>query len=115
MRESLATLINLEPGLKVCGLAASAREALESIAASLPDLVLVDLKLNDGMGGLRLLEEVQETYPSLRTIAISGHSAATYRKLAIQAGARAFIDKKDATTKLIPTIRDVLSGNNETS
>lgn len=108
MRESISALIGLEPDLEVCGQAASAQEALSKLGAAAPDLALVDLRLGNGIGGVRLLELLQESDADLATVALTGHAEAPYRQAALAAGARRFIDKKDAAEALVPAIREVL-------
>ena len=110
VRESLATLIDLQPDMETCGEASNARAAQAEIPDLAPDLVLVDLKLNDKIGGLQLLAQLHEEHPDLPTIAITGHADGDYREPALKAGARRFIDKKDAVSTLVSTIRDVLQG-----
>ena len=109
VRESLALLVELEPDLEVCGQATNTQQALAEIDTASPDLVLVDLRLNDGTGGVRLMEQLREAYTGLTVIAITGHADAAYREPALQAGARRFIDKKEAVTELVPAIREVLA------
>jgi len=46
-------------------------EALEAFAASLPELVITDLRL-PGMHGGELIERMREQHPAVRVIAISG-------------------------------------------
>jgi two-component system, LytTR family, response regulator len=51
------------PGLEVCGSAATVTDAVAGIAASTPDLVILDIRLPDGTGFeiLQALEEIART------------------------------------------------------
>src|SRR5215472_1441084 len=50
VRHGLAKLLAAEPDIEVCGEAADARSALEGIATSSPDVVLVDISLGGASG-----------------------------------------------------------------
>src|SRR4051812_21552435 len=50
VRRGLSTLIGSEPDLEVCGEAAGPAEALARLGTQKPDLVIVDLSLQDGHG-----------------------------------------------------------------
>ena len=49
-REGLAAIIRSESDLKIIGQAGSVREAIETVKALKPDLVLMDFGLPDGTG-----------------------------------------------------------------
>ena len=53
-RERLASLINKEPDLEVCGESDNIREAMEIIQSTRPDAAIVDITLK-GSSGLELL------------------------------------------------------------
>src|SRR5881296_1081960 len=50
VREWLTNLINQQPDLAVCGESESAPEAFQAIAASKPDVAILDLSLKDSSG-----------------------------------------------------------------
>ena len=58
VRRGLSVLIDNEPDLTVCAVAATQREGFEAIAFSRPDLVIADLSLGDGDGRKRRLSTV---------------------------------------------------------
>lgn len=53
----------IDEGYQVA-VASGGREALEKIAARIPDLMIVDIRMPD-MTGLELIEEVRKTHPDL--------------------------------------------------
>ncbi|MGZ6530151.1 MAG: response regulator, partial [Tumebacillaceae bacterium] len=59
MREGLKTVLNLEDGLEVVGLASDGAEALELALREKPDLVLMDIRMPgvDGVQGTRMIRE----------------------------------------------------------
>jgi two-component system LytT family response regulator len=54
-RELVAKLLRAEPGIAICGVASSGRQALAVIAAEQPDVVFVDVRMPelDGIGVIR--------------------------------------------------------------
>jgi len=109
MRWGYIALINQEPDLLVCGEAATALEALEKIPEAKPDLVIVDISL-EGMNGIELTKHLQSRYPELPVLIVSMHDESLYGERALRAGARGYIMKREARTKIVEAIRRVLSG-----
>lgn len=109
MREGLAQLIDHEPDLCVCGQADRAAQALEVIAADLPDLVLVDISLPD-RSGLELIKDAHALYPHLPLLVVSMHDESLYAERVLRAGGRGYVMKQEGGKKLMLAIRQVLSG-----
>ncbi len=109
VREWLASLINQQPDLAVCGEAESAQEALEFIATRGPDLAIVDLSLKES-SGLELIKTIKTTHPNVAVIVLSMHDERHYAERAIRAGARGYVMKRETTKKIISAIHQVLAG-----
>jgi DNA-binding NarL/FixJ family response regulator len=110
VRHGLEQLINDEPGLQVCGSAASPAEALEAIRASKPDLAVVDLALGDD-SGLELIKNLKAVQPDLRVLVISMHDEVYYADRVLRAGALGYLMKQEPAEQMIAAIHQVLSGN----
>jgi DNA-binding NarL/FixJ family response regulator len=109
VRHGLAQLIDDEEGLQVCGSAASASEALESLKTVRPDLVILDLSLGDE-SGLELLKRIKPLYADLPVLVLSMHDEAYYADRVLRAGAMGFIMKQEPAEQMIAAVRQVLSG-----
>jgi len=109
MREGLAQLIDHEPDLCVCGQADRAAQALDAIAADVPDLVLVDISLPD-RSGLELIKDIHTLHPDLPLLVVSMHDEALYAERVLRAGGRGYLMKQEGGQKLMQAIRQVLSG-----
>jgi DNA-binding NarL/FixJ family response regulator len=109
MRDGLAQLIDHEPDLAAASQADSAAQALQSIAASRPDLLLLDISLPD-KNGLELIKDVQTLDPALPILVVSMHDEALYAERVLRAGGRGYIMKQEGGKKLMLAIRQVLSG-----
>jgi DNA-binding NarL/FixJ family response regulator len=86
----------------------SAEEALVRLPSLRVDLALVDISL-PGMSGLDLIARMAESRPEVPCLALSGHREATYVRRALEAGARGYVNKEQATS-LPEAIRRVMAG-----
>lgn len=109
VREWLATLINEQPDLQVCGEAANASAALELIGTAKPDIAVVDISMEGG-SGIELIKNIKALHPGVIVIVLSMHDEMQYAERALRAGARGFIMKREATKKVLLGIRAVLEG-----
>lgn len=109
VREWLASLINQQPDLTVCGEAESVQQALDYLAKASPDLAIIDLSLKDS-SGLDLIKTMKAAHPKIDMIVLSMHDERHYAERAIRAGARGFVMKRETTKKIIAAIYQVLSG-----
>ena len=109
MRQGLAQLLAQEPDLQVCGEAHDAREALERIAKSPPDLLLADISLPD-RNGLELIKDLQLQHPDLKVLVLSMHDESLYADRVLRAGGRGYIMKQEGGRKLVQAIHKVLDG-----
>lgn len=107
MREAYADLVSLEPDLDLCGAEGSAEEALAALESAPCDLVLTDVRL-PGMDGIALTKRLRETRPELPVFVVSGHEDDVYVKRALEAGATAFLSKRDLSRTLVGAVREAL-------
>lgn len=108
VRQGLSLMINQEPDLAVCGEAEEAHHALQEIAASNPDIVVIDISLN-GPDGLDLLKMLRLRAPNLPVLILSMHDESVYAERALRAGANGYIMKQEATDKVLVALRRILN------
>jgi len=109
VREWLATLINQQSDLQVCGEADSAPKALQMIGEVKPEIAIVDISMEGG-SGLELIKNIKASHPGVMIIVLSMHDEALYAERALRAGARGYIMKREATKRVLQAIRCVLGG-----
>jgi DNA-binding NarL/FixJ family response regulator len=93
---------------EVVGEAANPAEALAVIAATAPDVVLLDVHLPDG-GGVRVLEALAGTAP--KVLALSVSDAAEDVVPMIRAGALGYVTKTIDTDELLAAVATVAAGD----
>ena len=108
-RERLAQLINHELDMEVCGEAENARQAIQVIRDTSPDLAIVDITLK-GSIGLELIKSIKALYIGTPVLVLSMHDEALYAERSLRAGATGYITKHQAADQIIVAIRRVLTG-----
>lgn len=104
----LALAAELEDaGYQVIDVAPSGEEALEIFKRERVDVVLLDVKLGDGMDGLETLQEIRKTHKPL-AIMISGNSDKRTVRQIMQLKADGFFVKPVQPGGLIQYIRMLL-------
>ena len=109
VRQALKDLFTREADLVVCGEAEDLKGALAAVADSKPDLAIVDLRLRDS-DGLDLIRDLHHWHPETLTLVLSMYDESVYAEQAVHAGACGYISKREATTKLMGAVRQVLEG-----
>jgi DNA-binding NtrC family response regulator len=95
-----------EEGFNVCK-AYNGFIALEKINKCNFDLLIIDNRLT-GLSGISVVERINKSKPSLKTIMISAFGNSHTKNLARALGVRDFIDKPFDIKQLIQTIKDTL-------
>ena len=85
VRQGLAELINDQPDLITSGEAESPPEAIKAIAASMPDVAVVDVSLKGG-DGIELCRQIHEQWPDIPILVLSMHDEALYAERVLRAG-----------------------------
>ncbi len=109
VRQGLIKLIEQEPLLEVCGEAGSVGEALGEIQELVPDVILVDISLEDS-NGLELIKTIDDLGLQIPMLVLSMHDESLYAEHALKAGASGYVMKQAASNTLIQAIGKVLDG-----
>jgi DNA-binding NarL/FixJ family response regulator len=99
VREGLATLLGLLPGVEVVGVAADGLEALREVAEQQPDVLLVDLRM-PRCDGVEATRRVRAEHPGTEVVVLTTYADDESVLGALRAGARGFLTK-DADAEAI--------------
>jgi DNA-binding NarL/FixJ family response regulator len=113
-RDRLRASIGGSGFLEVSGEYGSGAEALAALAASTPDVLLVDIGLPD-MSGLDIVRFVAGRHPECEILVISIFGDETNVLAALEAGAGGYLLKGAAERDITFDIRDILSGGSPLS
>lgn len=103
-RENLRKLLQFESDIVVVGAAGSGQEAIAVASETKPDIVLMDINMED-MDGITATEAILSEVPFTQVIILSVQSEQDYMRRAMMAGARDFMVKPPSSEELIATIR----------
>jgi len=109
VRDGLRLLLDSEPDVEIVAEAETGREALEQIAESAPDVVLLDLRMPD-MDGYEVLEAVAEMEHPPGVVVLTMNDDLAFVRRAIQLGADGFLVKSVGRDELIRALRSVQDG-----
>lgn len=109
VREGFSRCIESEAGMEVCCDCGAASDAFAQFCKARPDIVLVDLTLEEG-SGLELLKDIVAHDPDAKLIVVSGHDEDLYAERCLNAGAMGYISKHEAANTIIDAIRMVQEG-----
>ena len=100
----------LGSSVDVVGEAADAKEAVQTVLETRPDVVLLDVHLPGG-GGAEVLRQVLPAAPEVKFLALSVSDAAEDVIGTIRAGARGYVTKSITGTELVAAIKRVADGD----
>lgn len=105
LRSSLAMIIDADPGLTVTGEAGDGVEAIDVVTATIPDVVLMDIRMPrlDGIEATRRICQTPELEHT-RVLVLSMFELDEYVYHALQAGASGFLLKDSRPDELITAI-----------
>jgi DNA-binding NarL/FixJ family response regulator len=109
MRESLRTVLDLEPGFSVVGEAADGEEGVRLAENLRPDIVLMDVQM-PRQNGVQATAAITARGLPCRVIILTTFDYEDYVFDAIKAGAVAYLLKDTPATELTATIRMVHAG-----
>ncbi|HEX6717301.1 MAG TPA: response regulator transcription factor [Pyrinomonadaceae bacterium] len=109
VREGLRMLIENHPGTKVVAMASTRSEALEIIARTPCDLIILDLELG-GYSSVSFIPQLREAAKDARVLVLTGSRDAGTHQKAAQLGAMGVVLKEDAAELLLKAIEKVYKG-----
>jgi two-component system response regulator DevR len=109
VRRGLADLINAEPDLEVVGEASTARQAVGRVAATRPDVAVLDVRLPDG-SGIDVCRDIRSSDPGIQCLIFTAFDDDEASYAAVLAGASGYVLKDIRGDRLIEGIRRVARG-----
>ncbi len=109
VRKGLMMLINSQPDMEVCGEAPGMSEALKILSAQTPEFIIADISLENG-SGLELVREIIKKQPHAKVLVHSLHDESLYAERVLRIGAKGYINKMEATDRIVTAIREIQAG-----
>jgi DNA-binding NarL/FixJ family response regulator len=114
VRDGLAAILNITPGLECSCVCADAEEALRRIPAVAPDVVLMDINL-PGRSGIACVRELAERLPKIQIIMLTIEENSQRVFESLEAGASGYLVKNVPPSELLEAIHEVHRGGSPMS
>ena len=109
LRDEIRTLLVDVPDIQWVGEAQDGAEAIDQVARTRPDVVLMDLAM-PGVDGLTATEYISRDHPAVRVLVLTSYTDAMHMRAAQDAGAAGFLGKDGDPATIVAGIRSVFGG-----
>jgi DNA-binding NarL/FixJ family response regulator len=109
VREGIASLLGVQPGVTVVATACDGRRAVEAAVTHRPDVALVDVRM-PGMDGIETTAALTARVPSCRVVMLTTFDDRDYVARAIRAGAVGYLLKNLPSAELARSVRLARAG-----
>lgn len=110
VRNSLKTIIEAGGNVKVEALGSSGKEGEELYKQYKPDIILLDIRMNNETG-IECAENILKEYKAANVLFLTTFSDDEYIMKALEIGAKGYILKQDYE-KIMPALEAVMQGHN---
>ncbi|MGA2149847.1 MAG: response regulator transcription factor [Bryobacteraceae bacterium] len=106
VRRGIRALLEVRPEWKICGEAATGREAAEKTKKLRPDLVLLDLSMPE-IDGLEAIQKILAARPGTKILVLTMNDSGEMASRVLAAGASGLVLKSDAARDLVRAVQSV--------
>lgn len=110
MREGVKALLEREPEFQVVGECGDGQDAIRTASRLKPDVVLMDISLPGGLGGLEAATTILSDNPGIKLIVLTQYEDREYIRRAIRIGAHGYLLKRSVSGQLKDAILAVQKG-----
>lgn len=109
VRAGVASFIDSQEDMTLVGEAGTCDAALSAANELRPDVVLMDIRLDD-CSGVDVTREIKASHPQIKVIMFTTYADLELLRSSIEAGASGYVIKRMALTDLVDTIHRVVAG-----
>lgn len=110
LRAGVRAILEQDPQFQVVGETGDGQDAIRMIGDWKPDVVLMDVHLPGGIGGLDATETIVKDHPDAKVIILTQYDNREYIRRALRIGARGYLLKRSVAEELKNAIRAVHAG-----
>jgi len=110
VREGIRAILEKDPAFTVVGEAGDGQEAIRLVNQTHPDVVLMDVNLPGGIGGLEATEVILADHQAVKIIILTQYEDREYIKRALRIGAHGYLLKRTVSHQLKEAIKAVQQG-----
>ena len=109
IRESLKIILDVNHDIKVVGLAEDGRKVLDLLKKTLPDIILMDIRMPE-LDGVQCTKAVKENFPDVKIIILTTFDDDEYVFYALKYGASGYLLKGCSVQELTSAVYTVMNG-----
>jgi DNA-binding NarL/FixJ family response regulator len=108
-RLSLRYLVEMLPDMECVGEFSNARDAVDKVAKTKPDVILMDIEM-PGVNGIEAVSEIKKAFPQVAILMQTIFDDESMIFDALKAGASGYLLKKGTPEKVIEGVREAYNG-----
>lgn len=105
VRQGIEAFINLQPDIEVIASADTGEQAIATCAECVPDVILIDINLGDGINGIEATRQIKSCHPQSAIIVLTSYHSDDHIFPAIKAGALSYLLKDISPQELANAVR----------
>ena len=109
VRDGIKSLLESEQDFLVIDEASDGAEAIEVVSQSLPDLLIVDIRMPK-LNGIEVVRHLSAQLPQIKKLVLSMHDSEEYVIQAIEAGADGYLLKGSSKSEFLKALRTIAEG-----
>ncbi|MEU5837693.1 response regulator transcription factor [Streptomyces diacarni] len=109
VRRGVRDMLAADPALEIAGEAGTAADALDGIAATRPDVAILDVRLPDG-SGIEVCREVRSRDESVHCLMLTSYTDDEALLASVMAGASGYVLKELSRGELLRSVHEVATG-----
>jgi DNA-binding NarL/FixJ family response regulator len=107
MRRGLRSILATRPDWEVCGEAVDGNDAIEKTKLLRPDILVLDISMPQ-TNGLDVARTLSREVPATQVVILSQYEESEMRPHALEAGARGYVSKAEASRQLLSAIETLI-------
>lgn len=110
VRRGLKLMFQSYRDIEVVGEAADGTAAVQEAIRTMPDVVLLDITMPNGLDGFLTANALAEEVPTVKVILLTMHDEELYIKRALELGVPGYLSKNSDPSQLVEGIIQVMAG-----
>jgi DNA-binding NarL/FixJ family response regulator len=105
--DHMTKIIDREDDMRVVGTATSGTDVLGIVRDTMPDILLLDIQMEDAETGIEVTGVVKQKYPDVKVIILTIHENDALLFKAFSVGANDYLVKDTTPKKIVSSIRNI--------
>lgn len=112
MLEGTARLFAQHADLIVIATATTGKDAIQRVAETNPDLLILDIRLPD-MSGIDVIRAVRANAPFMQILVLTGYNDPAYRRALAKLGIQGFLEKTTSGDEIVAMTKRICAGKGD--